>query len=65
MEISDIALEGNEITGNIVITFCDTEDFNDIMTIKLNVSDAWKISNFCKNSLSYSAQIKKEKKQSS
>lgn len=59
MFISDIQLIGNEITGKVEITFADEEDCQDIMTMKLNVSDIWTISRFCSNHLSYGAQSKK------
>lgn len=62
MEISDIQLEGYEQTGDVVLTLCSTEDFKDIMTLKLKVSDAWKIHKFCQSHLSYAAQLKKENK---
>jgi hypothetical protein len=62
MEISDIQLEGYEQTGNVVITFCSTDNFEDIMTLKLKVSDAWKIHKFCQRHLSYAAQQKKVNK---
>ena len=60
MEISDIQLEGYEQTGDVVITLCSSEDYKDIMTLKLKVSDAWKIHKFCQNHLSYAAQQRKE-----
>lgn len=35
MEISDIQLEGSEITGNVILTFCSTENWEDEMTLKI------------------------------
>lgn len=61
MEISDIQLEGSQTAGNIIITFCSTENWDDIMFLKIDVSEAWKISQFCKERLSYGAQMKNSK----
>ena len=61
MEISDIQLEGSEITGNVILTFCSTDNWEDKMTLKIKVREAWRITQFCKDKLSYGAQLKNSK----
>ncbi len=39
MEISDIQLEGSEIAGDVILTFCSTEGWEDVMTIKIKTSE--------------------------
>jgi hypothetical protein len=59
MEISDIQFEGSESTGNVILTFCSTRDWEDKIILKIGISEAWKISKFCQDQLSFGAQLKK------
>ena len=58
MEISDIQFEN----GKVVITFCSTETYDDILEIKISKSEAWKIHDFCREKISYAAELREEKR---
>ena len=57
MEICDIQIEEN--TDYVIVTFCSALNSEDLMTIKISTNDAWQITKFCRERLSYGAKVNK------
>lgn len=58
MEISNIKQLKN---GNVEVTFCDESDFTDFMNLTLTQENMWQLSDYCRDVLSFGAQIKRDK----